>query len=50
MIQEEGALVKGCSKSDEIWASFMGSFCNFGGLQPPPPQNAYVVAPGKGII
>ena len=37
MIQEGGALVKGCSKSDAIWASFMGSFAVLGGSSPPPP-------------
>ena len=37
MIQDWGALVKGCSKSDAIWASFMGSFTILGGLQSPPP-------------
>ena len=36
MIQE-GALVKGCSKSDAIWASFMGSFAILGGSSPPSP-------------
>ena len=32
--------MKGCSKSDAIWPSFMGSFAIWeggGGLQPPPP-------------
>ena len=37
MIQEGGALVNGCSKSDAIWASFMGSFAILGGPSPPPP-------------
>ena len=37
MIQEGGVLVKGCSKSDAIWVSFMGSFAILGGLQPPQP-------------
>ena len=37
MIQEGGALVKGCSKSDAVWASFMGSFAILGGSSPPAP-------------
>ena len=40
MIQEGRALVKGCSKSDAIWASFMGSFAILGA--PAPLAYAYV--------
>ena len=29
--------MKGCSKSDAIWASFMGSFAILGGSSPPIP-------------
>ena len=35
----KGALVKGCSKSDAIWASFMDSFVILGGSSPPPPHS-----------
>ena len=44
ILEGGGALVKGCSKSDAIWASFMGSFAILGGggLQPPsPPPHSY---------
>ena len=34
--------MKGCSKSDAIWASFMGSFAILGGLQPPQPPPPFL--------
>ena len=50
MVQEGGALVKGCAKCTAILATtpfIYGQFCNFGGTSPPSPSPhsyAYVLA------